>query len=443
MKIKRYVDSDMRHVLRRVRQDQGPEAVILSNRRVDEGIEVIAAIDYDEALMHQALGSQPRAEDFRKMADKASEDSSTAVAGDDVPASRSAARPGAQDETDNAVVAKQLQPVAADAGLADTVEPLFAAAPADAALRGMQHELSSLRQLVEAQLSGLVWQEGAKQSPVRAQVLRNLARLGLAPDVANIVVNRLEPIQDIKEIWRSPLGELAQLIPVKEDKLLEEGGTIALIGPTGVGKTTTIAKIAARYSMQHGSDEIALICADAYRIGAKEHLTAFGNIIGVKVHAASTSGELATLLDRLAAKRLVLIDTEGMSQRDLDLSSRLAAYGNNEQRVRFYLTLSAASQEAGLDETIRSFNKVPLAGTIITKIDEAGQIGCIISALIRNDLPAAWLSNGQRIPDDLHPAALKRLWLINQAVECMEASEPRVDEQLMADRHAEAIAAHA
>ena len=132
-----------------------------------------------------------------------------------------------------------------------------------------------------------------------------------------------------------------------------------------------------------------------------------------------------------------------MSQRDIDLSSRLAAYGNNEQRVRFYLTLSAASQEAGLDETIRSFSKVPLAGTIITKIDEAGQIGCIISALIRNDLPAAWLSNGQRIPDDLHAAAMKRLWLINQAVECMEASEPRVDKQLMAGRHAEASVAHA
>lgn len=445
MKIKRYVDSDMRHVLRRVRQDQGPEAVILSNRRVDEGIEVIAAIDYDEALMQQALGSQPGAEDFRKMADKAPDDVSSAVVSSDdaTPEAQPVAKPGAPEDTVSTVVAKQLQPVAADAVLSEPAEPVFSEAPADAALRGMQHELSSLRHLVESQLSGLVWQEGAKQSPVRAQVLRNLARLGLAPDVANIVVNRLEPIQDIKEIWRSPLGELAQLIPVKEDKLLDEGGTIALIGPTGVGKTTTIAKIAARFSMQHGSDEIALICADAYRIGAKEHLTAFGNIIGVKVHAASTSAELATLLDRLAAKKLVLIDTEGMSQRDIDLSSRLAAYGNNEQRVRFYLTLSAASQEAGLDETIRSFSKVPLAGTIITKIDEAGQIGCIISALIRNDLPAAWLSNGQRIPDDLHAAAMKRLWLINQAVECMEASEPRVDEQLMADRHAEASVAHA
>ena len=296
---------------------------------------------------------------------------------------------------------------------------------------------------MESQLSGLLWKNGAQRSPMRAQVLRNLARLGIAPDVANIVVNRLEPIQEIKQIWRSPLGELAQLIPVREDNLLEEGGTAALIGPTGVGKTTTIAKLAARYSMRHGSDEIALICADAYRIGAKEHLTAFGNIIGVRVHAASTSGELSALLDRLRSKKLILIDTEGMSQRDLDLSDRLAAYGSNEQRVHFYLTLSAASQEAALDETIRSFSKVPLAGTIVTKIDEAAQLGCVISALIRHDLAAAWLSNGQRIPDDLYPAVKKKLWLINQAVECMEASGARIDEQTMADRYAQASVAHA
>ena len=440
MKIKRYVDTDMRHVLRRVRQDQGPDAVILSNRRVDDGIEVIAAIDYDEALMQQALGTQPQAEDYRKIADQHPPDD--VQAGNRGGADESdVAEPPAHSrapDTANDVVAKQLQPVVADA--APEAGGVMAT---DSALRGMQNELSSLRDLVEAQLSGLVWKEGARRSPIRVQILRNLARLGIAPDVANIVVNRLEPIQEIRQVWRSPLGELAQLIPVKDDPLLTDGGNIALIGPTGVGKTTTIAKIAARFSMQHGSDEIALICADAYRIGAKEHLTALGNIIGVKVHAASTSAELADLLDRLNSKKLVLIDTEGMSQRDLDLSNRLAAYGNNEERVRFYLTLSAASQESGLDETIRCFNKVPLTGTVITKIDEAGQLGCVISALIRNDLPASWLSNGQRIPDDLHAAARKRLWLVNQAVECMEESDPNIDEQTMAERYAEVSVAHA
>ena len=427
MKIKRYVDTDMRHVLRRVRQDQGPDAVILSNRRVDDGIEVIAAIDYDEALIRRALGSQPRAEDYRGMAAASVDDATDAAAEEGTEPER-----GLRDDG----VAAASPAVAADEQTANTNDTIVDPLESNALLQGLRSELSSLRELVESQLAGLLWKDGARRSPLRAQVLRNLARLGVAPDVAGIVVNRLEPIQEIKQIWRSPLGELAQLIPIKEERVMADGGTIALIGPTGVGKTTTIAKIAARYSMLHGSDDIALICADAYRIGAREHLTAFGNIIDVRVHAASTSAELSALLDRLRSKKLVLIDTEGMSQRDIDLSRRLAAYGSNEKRVHFYLTLSAAGQEAAFDETIRAFGQVPLSGAIVTKIDEAAQLGCVISALIRHDLPVAWLSDGQRIPDDLHAAERKKLWLVNQAVDCMEASGPRVDERVMAENYA-------
>jgi len=429
VKIKRYLDTDMRKVLRRVREEQGPEAVILSNRRVEQGIEVVAAVDYDEALIQHALGLQPTAAEFSRIAEPAD---TAAIAPDEI---------NFRNETDVDIIASDLREVTrATAHKHDS--PVVAVSETHASLTAMQTEIASVRELLESQLSGLVWKDGAKRAPMRAQVLRNLARIGIAPDIANIIVNRLEPLQDIKQIWRSPLAELAQLVPVKEDQLLTHGGTVALIGPTGVGKTTTIAKIATRYAMTHGSEDIALICADAYRIGAKEHLTAFGHIIGVKVHAASTTEELNDLLDRLQSKKLILIDTEGMSQRDMDLSNRLAAYGSNMNRVHFYLTLSAASQEAGLDETIRQFSKVPLAGAVISKIDEAGQLGCVISALIRNELPALWLSDGQRIPDDLHTAARKRLWLVNQAVECMEASEPRIDERTMAENYAAASIAH-
>ena len=425
MKIKRYVDRDMRHVLRRVRLDQGPEAVILSNRRVNDGIEVIAAVDYDESLIQRALGERSTnavpagegyavAEDDHRVADMGPGEATATVLSSDDAAEASIAENSAQ-------------------GDPSPTQPL-------ADVRG---ELSSLRELVEAQLGGLLWNDGARRAPLRAQMLRNLARLGIAPDVADIVIGRLEPTEDVTDVWRSPLAELAQLVPIKRDNLLADGGTVALIGPTGVGKTTTIAKIAAQFSMRHGSDEIALICADAYRIGAKEHLTAFGNIIGVKVHGASTPGELKSLLERLSSRKLVLIDTEGMSQRDLDLSNRLAAYGSNDERVKFYLTLSAACQEAVLDETIRGFNEVPLEGAIVTKIDEAAQIGCVLSTLIRHDLSATWFSNGQRIPDDLHAAANKRLWMMHQATECLQLAQPIVDERVMAERYGPASVAHA
>ncbi len=411
MKIKRYLDKDMRHVLRRVREDQGPDAVILSNRRVDDGIEVIAAIDYDEALVRQAMGSP--ADDYEDI----SSDALAEIAEDDV-----ASPPAAPVEIVSAELTKQ--PVADDS------------------IRQMQDELASMRGMLETQLSGLVWKDTSRRFPLHAQILRNLSQIGLAPDIANIVVDRLGPTDDVKNLWSAPLTALAQTLPVVEDELLQKGGTIALIGPTGVGKTTTIAKIASRFAIDNWADDIALISADSYRIGAKEHLNAFANIIGAKVYSATSFDELSDVLARLRNKKLVLIDTEGRSQRDRDLSSRLAAYGRNADRVRFYLTLSAATQEAALDETIREFNRVPLHGCIVTKIDEAAQLGCVMSALIRNQLPVAWFSDGQRIPDDLHAAARKKLWLVNQAVECMEASRPRIDERRMAEDYSRQKFAH-
>ena len=432
MKIKRYMDKDMRHVLRKVREDQGPEAVILSNRRVDDGIEVIAAIDYDEALVRHALGVD---------------------AGSDAQISSDALATIAEDEAvpptqpDVEVIAAKLQAQASievDESTPAATTPGRAANDGDKlSLRDMHEELASMRGLLETQLSGLVWKDDARRFPMRAQLLRNLARLGIAPDVANLIVERIGNTEEVKSLWKPPLTMLAQTLPVVGDDILRKGGTFALIGPTGVGKTTTIAKIAARYAMNNWADDIALVSADSYRVGAKEHLTAFANIIGAQVYAASSFDELNTTLSLLSDKKLVLIDTEGRSQRDRDLANQLAAYGRNADRVKFYLTLSAATQEAALDETVREFRKVPLEGCIVTKIDEAAQLGCVMSTLIRHNLPAAWFSDGQRIPDDLHCAARKRLWLVNQAVECMHASRARIDERTMSENYSRMNVANA
>lgn len=434
VKIKRFTGTDMRQVLRRVREDQGPDAVILSNQRIDGGIEVIAAVDYDEALMQHALGSQPIA----------------AVECDKPGAVTAAGTSKARVKTTHAAgdiehsAASSPEPSTCNtARMSSSIAGITDSPDVDPALQALRSEISSLRGLLETQLSGLLWRDGSRRYPLRAQILRNLARIGIASDIAMCVADRLEPIQDVKHIWRSPLAELSQMIPVADSKLLDTGGIAALIGPTGVGKTTTIAKLAARYAMRHSNDDVALVCADAYRIGAREHLTAFANIIGVKVHSVSHPEELTTTLDRLKSKKLILIDTEGVSQRDAGLASRLAGFNRNGLAVDFYLTLSAASQESGLDETIRRFSDVPLAGAVITKIDEAGQLGCVIGSMIRRELPATWFCDGQRIPDDLHAATRKKLWFVNQAVECMETSEPAIDERYMAENYSQASVVNA
>lgn len=426
----------MRHVLRRVREEQGPDAVILSNRRVDEGIEVIAAVDYDEALIQQALGSQPAAPPAA---------AESAVAKKSVRKKGFLSRQRESAEDSVRVVSADLQ--ATTSAQTDEVEE-HADAPKEfneqkLALDSMRSEMTNMRTMLETQLSSLVWRDKAKNSPMRAQILRNLTKIGIGPDIANIIANRLKPIQHARDLWRAPLLTLAKTIPLIDDNLLRDGGVAALVGPTGVGKTTTIAKMASRYAMQFGSSEIALISADAHRVGAQEHLATFAKILGVEVYQAEDVMALERLLDQLKGKKLVLIDTEGTSQRDTNLTARLAAYGNNEDRVHFYLTLAATCQEAGLNETIRIFNRLPLTGAVITKIDEAAQLGCVLSALIRHDLPAAFLTDGQRVPDDFYLAGKKRLWLMNQAVECMRSSEIKVDEEMMIQKFGNAGTANA
>ncbi len=452
MKIKRFVDKDMRRVLKRVREEQGADAVILSNRRVEGGIEVIAAVDYDEALMQHALGREPR-DDLPPPAAADAGLAGDADGRDDVGPDEAAVLDALESrraqealEAGRALAAAEPWPVApaAAAGLDTELDlDLTPIAIADPSLVSMRAEIAGLRGLLETQVSGLLWADGSRRSPALSQVLRNLARLGIAPDVARAVVGRLGPADSLKHTWQQPLAALGELVPVSSSTLLSDGGVVALVGPTGVGKTTTIAKLAARYAMQNGTDDIALVCADAYRIGAREHLTAFASILGVKVYAASDPADLGRILERLSTRKLVLIDTEGVSQRDADLTARLAGWRGHGSALSFYLTLSACSQEAALDETIRRFGEVPLAGAIVTKIDEAGQLGCALSALIRQKLPLAWVTDGQRIPDDLHAADRRKLWLLKRACDCLAASQPQVDEQTMATNYGTLSAMHA
>jgi len=205
-------------------------------------------------------------------------------------------------------------------------------------------------------------------------------------------------------------------------------GVIAVVGPTGAGKTTTIAKLAARWSMQHGSQDLALVSTDAYRIGAREQLMTYARILGAPFHAANSGGELARALERLKSKRLILIDTAGMGPRDVRLTEQLAALQLGAARARVLLALPAQGEGHALEEIIRTFSRVSPAACILTKLDEAASLGAVISTTLRHKLRIAYLCDGQRVPEDLHSAHERRVWLVRAALKLKERAPPRGDE---------------
>jgi flagellar biosynthesis protein FlhF len=400
MKIKRFTGADMRDVMRQVREAFGPDAVILETGRGPDGVSISAAMDFDPAAWQRSRGQVqvPRVdctdEDFAD--EPVTTDAATA-----------AATPG-------------------DPG-------------GDAEMRRMREEVQSIRCLLEAQLSRLIWDDHARRSPEVAGIMRNLTNLGLTPDVVQRLV-RGTANEPVKNAWTASLKQLVGHLGVCEEDLICRGGRFAIIGPTGVGKTTTIAKLAARYAMQGDAGDIALVTTDTYRIGAREQLETFGRILGVPVYVADSTESLANTLRALADKRLVLIDTAGMGQRDLRLARELACLKDADQDIEVLLALPANAQTDSMQEIVDAFLTARPMGCILTKIDEATSLGGAFSTLIRSGLPLAYVTNGQRVPEDLHLARARQAWLVKAAVELMRRRETPVSEDHMAEHFAEVAA---
>ncbi|GAB6040235.1 flagellar biosynthesis protein FlhF [Endothiovibrio diazotrophicus] len=425
MKIKRYFAPTMREAIRLVRQEQGADAVILSNRPVSGGVEIVAAVDYDEAL----LNPQPE----QVAAEAPLLDSPVAK----VPSTR---------ESGVAVDGKARARVLAERTLPESrpravAEPEAPRVPApervewsqEPTLVEMRKEMKSLRGMLESQLSGLAWRELKEGQPVRADLLQRLMTLGLEVPLSKQIAAMVPSDADADHVWRQGLARLAAQLQVTGDDILTNGGVVALVGPTGVGKTTTVAKLAARFALRHGRRHVALVTTDSYRIGAHEQLRTYGRLLGITVHVASNRDELRSTLAELKDKKLVLIDTAGMSQRDMRLSEQTATL-RGVGPVKSYLVLSAAAQTAALDQAARAFRKVELSGCIFTKLDEAATLGGALSVAIRHRLPVAYLGDGQRVPEDMHPARAHNL--VNRGVMMMQENAQAMEEESLAMAYA-------
>lgn len=392
-----------------VREEQGPDAVILSNRRLENGIEVVAATDYDAALIMQAAerSEQPVAEVRTAAVSRPIE-----------------------------IVPAHVPPVASMSA---------PAGPAAADLDALKSEMQSLRRLMEQQVAGMAWNDLKTRNPVRADVVRRLISLGLEMGLAREIASEIPDGTDAERARFLPLALLARRLPTFKHEWLEANATqgeprnevIALVGATGVGKTTTIAKLAARYVQHWGLRDVALITTDHFRIGAQEQLFTYGRLLGVPVLTADNQRELCLALEKLKDRRLVLIDTAGMSPRDQNLHKQFAMLSGLPVPNRTALVLSATSQAADLDDQYRRFAAAGPGAVILTKLDEATRVGAALSAVVRQGIPLGYVADGQRVPEDLAVARADQLVLRAMAASRTNAATP--DDEEMSHQFAGAV----
>ncbi|WP_374355005.1 flagellar biosynthesis protein FlhF [Chitinimonas sp.] len=268
-------------------------------------------------------------------------------------------------------------------------------------------EIKMLRSLLEGQLAGLAWNELKRQNPERLEVLRRLLGVGFSPALSRQIVEHMPQGYSIERGMKWARTALQHNLPTvgNGSDIVDAGGVYALVGPTGVGKTTTVAKLAARATLKHGAARVALITTDGYRIGAQDQLRIYGKILGVPVYAVTDESDLAQTLADLRNRLLVLIDTVGMGQRDQRVVEQIALLAGQTTPVKRLLLLSANAHGSTLDDVVRRYHGEGLAGCVFTKTDEAFSLGSGLDVIVRYKLPLYYITNGQRVPEDLHLAS--------------------------------------
>lgn len=410
MKLRRFAGNDLRDCMRQVREALGPDAVILETLRGPAGVEIAAAVDASQGSARSATLD---------------------VLATDEPA--------------------DVSPAVIIGGYPEAASGPLPRSPAGS--RGDKHgdyeqlaaEVSSLRTLLEQQLGRLVWDDRTRRSPATAGVLRRFGQLGLDADMAERLAD-VAATRDATGSWTAVLRTLVDALPIAGDDCAAAGGVYAVVGPTGVGKTTTIAKLAARAALQFGAERVGLITTDTFRVAAREQLETYGQILGIPVRQAGDGQGLAEAVAALRDRQLVLVDTAGIGQRDPRLGEQLARLAAapvpGDRPLRTLLALPANGDARTLREIVDVFRTIGPAACILTKTDEAASLGGAFSALIRSGLPLAYVANGQRVPEDLHFMRDRQAWLTKMAVELMRRDGRTVTDDELAHRHAEA-AVHA
>ncbi|MBK7613388.1 MAG: flagellar biosynthesis protein FlhF [Burkholderiales bacterium] len=264
----------------------------------------------------------------------------------------------------------------------------------------MVHELRAMKGLIEERFGALAFMEKLQRHPRQAHLAQKLLDCSFSPGLIRKLVEALPPNANDESAWAASVLERNLLTGEQDPALEEQGGVYALIGSTGVGKTTSTAKLAAAFATRYGAANLGLITLDAYRVGAHEQLRTYGRILGVPVHTAHDRASLEDLLELLAGKKMVLIDTAGMAQRDSRTKELLEMLSHTS--IQRLLVVDASSQGETIDDVINAWRAARCKGVILSKIDEAVKLAPALDAVIRHKLKVWGVANGQRVPEDWH-----------------------------------------
>lgn len=348
MKLKRFVAADTRTAMQQIKATFGSEAVILSSSEVEGGVEIVAAIDFDETIL-----------------------------------------------STEAAVACAEPPSQADKFQTQT--------PFD----DLRMEIQTLRGMLEAQLRG--GNVGGSSEPLHTVLLQKLLYLGVSPATAAAWTRQVRPDLNQQRAWQAILTHITEQLPIRDTRRIEEGGIYAFLGPTGVGKTTTLAKIGARFALRFGADKLGMVTMDTYRMAAQEQLMLYGKILGVQVCLAHDEVSLTRVLRQLSEKKLILIDTAGMNPSDERVARQMQILSAHMQSIAKVLVLPATSHYQVLIDAIHRYETNYVDQCILTKLDEAQAIGGALSAAIETGLRISYLTHGQRVPEDIKMATRHQL----------------------------------
>jgi flagellar biosynthesis protein FlhF len=454
MNVKRFTARTSRDALALVRQALGDDAVVLSTKPSIDGVEVLAMAPESMQQIERMAAKPPMApaeEVQTDVAEDVARLSMSTLSFQDYVRDRmlrrrkeaAAPKPAAPARAEapspeRSSVLEQRMSLPASAPLLRTPpvlhEPLPIAPPALADVHpatptarrdqeDMMSELRSMKGLIEERFGALAFMEKLNRQPAQARLTQKLLECGFSPALIRKIGDGLP--MDVADETRWAAGVLEHNLQTAEAEapLEDQGGVYALVGATGVGKTTTTAKIAAAFAAKYGASNLGLITLDAYRIGAHEQLRAYGRILGVPVHTAHDRASLEDLLDLLSAKKMVLIDTAGMAQRDARTRELLEMLGHRS--IKKLLVINAASQGETIEDVMISYHAALCAGVVLSKMDEAVKLGPALDALIRMKLKVIGVANGQRVPEDWHRLSANAL--VHRAMRAGGSSAYKLD----------------